>query len=695
MNREVKTILSVVLALFACLCCVGGVGGGMIALNSILSPIDHLSGSQAANPTDLTDEETESPDPLFTPASGATATAFAEGTTLDLSEPASPEALETLRSLIAADPPAGDLVEQAERLKHISDIPRVISENAAPVAVGATESFYITDMDTDEMFTITAAMRYATPHVYFWVEQGVSADAGDIRDLVDIFEDKIYPTDRDFFGTEWSPGIDGDPHLYLLFAENMGSNVAGYYSSADEVSRKAHPYSNQHEMFYLNADAIRLTEDYTLSVLAHEFQHMIHWYGDRNEESWVNEGFSELAVSLNGYDLGGADFMYVNSPDIQLTYWPDINDNESFAHYGGAFMFMNYFLGRFGPEATKALVRNPANGLVGIDDILRQLEISDPTGKRVLSAEDVITDFAAALLLQDTSVEDGQFGFHDYPTAPDLGDPAEIDSCPSKKQSKKVSQFGFDYYSIRCTGSFTIFFTGQTTQKVLPVETPEGKYYVWSNRGDTSDMTLTRAFDLPAGGPATLEFDLWYDIEVDYDYVYLEASVDDGKTWTMLDTELGTETNPQGNNFGRGWTGKSEDETSSGWVQEKADLSAYAGKRVLIRFEYVTDAAVNGEGLLVDNIRIPEISYATDFESGPDGWDAKGFVRLQNVLPQNYRVLVIRKGARISVEELALDDRMSGSVSLSPEQNEEIYLIVIGTARYTNQKAPYQFIILT
>jgi hypothetical protein len=130
-------------------------------------------------------------------------------------------------------------------------------------------------------------------------------------------------------------------------------------------------------------------------------------------------------------------------------------------------------------------------------------------------------------------------------------------------------------------------------------------------------------------------------------------------------------------------------------VQERADLSPYAGKRVLVRFEYITDAAVNGEGLLVDNIRIPEISYATDFESGLDGWEAKGFARLQNVLPQSYRVLVVRKGAQISVEELTLDDRMSGTVRISPEQDEEIYLIVIGTARYTNQKTPYQFIILS
>jgi hypothetical protein len=448
-------------------------------------------------------------------------------------------------------------------------------------------------------------------------------------------------------------------------------------------------------MFYMNAEGMELTDDYVMSVLAHEFQHMIHWYADPNEDTWINEGFSELAVTLNGYDVGGADWMYVNQPDVQLNTWIDINESDVSAHYGGSFLFMNYFLGRFGSEATQALVRSPANGLAGVDEIFRQLEISDPSGARLLLSEDVIADFGAALLLQDVSMENGRFGFRKYPNPPDIGEILDIDSCPTQKESKQVSQFGFDYYAIRCSGAFTVSFAGQTTMKVLPAEAPEGKYFVWSNRGDESDMTLTRAFDLPAGESATLEFDLWYDIEENWDYAYVETSVDGGKTWEILRTAYGTDSNPQGNSYGWGWTGKSENGSSSGWVKESVDLSAYAGKNVLIRLEYITDAALNGEGLLVDNIRIPEINYATDFENGLDGWEARGFVRMQNVLPQSYRVLAVRIGSQTSVQEMPLDERMSGKINLTAENGEEIYLIVLGTARYTNQKAPYQFIIQT
>jgi hypothetical protein len=67
---------------------------------------------------------------------------------------------------------------------------------------------------------------------------------------------------------------------------------------------------------------------------------------------------------------------------------------------------------------------------------------------------------------------------------------------------------------------------------------------------------------------------------------------------------------------------------------------------------------------------------------------------MQNVLPQSYRVLVVRVGDAVSVEELPLDERMSGNIVVDAGGGEDVYLIVLGTARYTRQKAPYQFIIL-
>ena len=116
-------------------------------------------------------------------------------------------------------------------------------------------------------------------------------------------------------------------------------------------------------------------------------------------------------------------------------------------------------------------------------------------------------------------------------------------------------------------------------------------------------MTLTREFDLTGGsGPVTMSYSTWYDIEEDWDYAFVEASAD-GKTWEILTTPSGTDRNPFGNSYGWGYTG-----AASSWIQESVDLSKFAGQKVQVRFEYITDAAVNGEGLLLDDVRVDAVN---------------------------------------------------------------------------------------
>ena len=190
----------------------------------------------------------------------------------------------------------------------------------------------------------------------------------------------MYPTNREFFGSEWSPGIDGDEHIYILYARGIGFSIAGYFSSADETHPLAHEYSNAHEMFLFNADNTDLGDEFTYGVLAHEFQHMIHWYQDRNETSYLNEGFSEVAAFLNGYDIGGFDWLYSTNPDLQLNDWPN-DPNATTPHYGAGFLYLTYFLDRFGEDATKALVKDPENGLDSVDNVLNQIGATDPADR--------------------------------------------------------------------------------------------------------------------------------------------------------------------------------------------------------------------------------------------------------------------------------------------------------------------------
>ncbi len=604
-------------------------------------------------------------------------------------DPIPEEARRMAETLASVEVPIADPIDITERLRGLSGIPRVLAEVADPIPVGTVRTFWASNVDQNTNFQVQAELVYATDHVYFWVQQGVDYDLKDVQALVDEFEERIYPTNRAFFGTEWTPGVDGDPHLYMLFARGLGSGIAGYFASNDSYPPEVHEYSNGHEMFYLSADNLDLADEFTLGVLAHEFQHMIHWYQDRNEETWMNEGFSEVAVLINGYEMGGFDRRFASSPDLTLTYWPSAS-GSSIAHYGQSFLFLTYFLDRFGAEATQALVAQEANGLDSIDRTLAQLGATDPSTGAPLTADDLYRDWAVALLLNDPSLEDGRFALRSHDPAP-VGISERIDTCPAERDLQ-VNPYGIDYIRIRCPGDHTLRFEGQTLTQVVPGDPHSGDYAFWSNRGDESDMTLTRAFDFSGvRGPITFDYWVWYDIEEGYDYLYLEASTDGGRTWQILTTPSGTDEDPSGNSYGWAYNGVSGDGARPTWIQESVDLSDFAGQEVLLRFEYVTDAAVNGEGLLLDDLRIEAIDYFEDFETGDGGWEARGWVRLYNRIPQNYSLVLVEKGREIRVRDLSLDQARRAEVDFTVGDGvEEVYLIVINTTRHTWQASPYR-----
>jgi hypothetical protein len=253
-----------------------------------------------------------------------------------------------------------------------------------------------------------------------------------------------------------------------------------------------------------------------------------------------------------------------------------------------------------------------------------------------------------------------------------------------------VHQYGVDYIRIRCPGEYNLHFEGSIQVGVLPADPYSGDYAFWSNKGDESDMTLTRSFDFSDhDGPLTLSYWTWYDLEEDYDYVFVEASTD-GENWKILTTPSGTLEDPSGNSYGWGYNGLSGGDGS--WIQEQIDISQYSGQQVQIRFEYVTDAAVNGEGLLLDDISIPEVGYFSNFEEDSGGWDAAGFVRIQNVLPQSFKLALITVDRNTSVTyiPLSIDNTADIPVEIGGDID-EVILVVGGTTRFTRQTAAYRF----
>ncbi|MCJ7737368.1 MAG: immune inhibitor A [Anaerolineae bacterium] len=601
-------------------------------------------------------------------------------------EPAGDLGAETERLLSEIEVPERDLHDLAIRLRGLpADTPRTINENGLiEYVLGDRRTFVVSNVDTDEQFEVEAILEAKTEHAYMWIETGAEFDAKALNAAAETFESHTYPTNREFFGSEWSPGVDNDIHLTILHAGNLGDSIAGYYSSADEFVATVREDSNEMEMFYINIDNVNINDDFYNGVLAHEFQHMIHWHNDRNEETWLNEGFSELAMELNGFTAGGSDWSFARRPDTQINSWPE-GPGTAGANYGAGYLFTAYFLDRFGPDATQALVAHPENGLTSVDAVLQ--DVGYPGNH-----EDFFGEWVMANLIDDAEARGGRYVYAEIdPPSFNIETSYSGSSYPANENTT-VHQFGTDYIEVTGHEPLVLEFTGSTQIRLVDTEARSGKYVWWSNRGDDSDMALTRSFDLSSVSEATLDFWVWYDIEEDWDYAYVEISPDSGKTWEIMTTPSGTPTNPNGNSFGWAYTGRSGNQSTPTWIHEIIDISEYAGQEVMIRFEYISDDAVNRPGFILDDLAIPEVGYASDLEDDGGGWETTGFLRHANVLPQRWIVQVALFGSEKSVERLELNENQTGEWTIPLDrQTERAVIAVSAIAPVTTEMASYHY----
>lgn len=610
-----------------------------------------------------------------------------------------PLVTEELAALQALQRIPRDQVTLAQALAGLQDASKVARTTPLDVQVGDVQDFWVTSTANDATYSVTAELRYAGPVVLMYVEQGLAVDQTALEQAAHTFEQQIYPRTRELFGSEWQPGVDGDPRITILNARSPGGGVAGYFSSRDAVPRSANRFSNEREMVFMNVESVDPASTSYLDVLAHEFQHMIHWNEQRNSAIWFNEGSSTLAEDLNGFVNHGFAMAYLADPDVQLTAWSEV-PGESLAHYGAANLFMRYIYAHYAGEAGLApLVR--ANAGNNLDAFVQLASTARPD---ISDFGDLFADWAIANLLDDPGLADGRYAYKGVFYSGTELLPATV--IPERVDlgtlSASVHQFGVDYYQLP-PGPLTLEFTG-TTSVHLVGEQPHGEYAWWSGRGDNSVSTLTHALDLGDLDTATLRFDMWYELETNYDYAFVSVSTDEGRTWQTLAGNYTTDVDPHGSNYGNGFNGVSgapDVKTSSGvrgsWVEEVMDLTPYTGRQVLLRFWQINDDAFNAPGLLVDNIEVcsadavPRCVLEDDGEAGVGNWQAEGFARVDGDLPQLWELRLVRTDAtgNVRVESLHVDSQ--GHTGAVLEANERAILMVAGTTPHTTEVATYQF----
>ncbi len=556
---------------------------------------------------------------------------------------------DTLSALAAAEAPARDRVELARRvIGLVEEAPTslVYAEtgegfSAAPAAApdwrpGDVLRFNVTNEAQNRRFEVEASLRVGGEHVWLWVERGVDIDLTSLNTLAEFFDEQVYGPLRALFGSENRPGVDGDPRVYVLFARGLGPRVAGYFSSEHSWPRAAVPTSNQREMVIFNLDVLGtdLHAGALAGLAAHEFQHMIQAQQDPNENVWLNEGFSGFAELYTGFSFGAEAEAraFLAQPGTQLNTWPE--SGNTYPHYGAGLLFVTYLHDRFGADFVRQLSQHPAPALEALDSLL--------VGRGEPGFDTLFADWALANLLQDAHLADGRYGYRSFLPLRPPALAATVDAYPFTR-SARLAQYATDYLRLdNLQGARSLEIALELpAQARLTAATPASGRRLWySNRQDNSDTTLTRHFDLRDLSGATLHFNLWYHMEELWDYGHVLLSADGGQRWQVLQSPAMTRANPHGNAIGPGYTGRSD-----GWLRERIPLDAWAGQELLLRFELLTDDAITQPGMLVDDVRIPELDYHSDFEKDDGGWQARGWVWSDNDVPQRMWLQALQRGA--------------------------------------------------
>lgn len=143
------------------------------------------------------------------------------------SAPADPET-----SACCSQIPAIDPYDLARRLKHTEALVPLTPASPIKYSVGDQGTFWALNLDPAKSFQLTATLAHVSPHLYVWVQDGVHIQEDALEESAEVFEERLYATVRERFGSEWTPGIDNDVRLTVLNVRFSGA--VAYFSSRDQ-----------------------------------------------------------------------------------------------------------------------------------------------------------------------------------------------------------------------------------------------------------------------------------------------------------------------------------------------------------------------------------------------------------------------------------------------------------------------------
>jgi hypothetical protein len=187
-----------------------------------------------------------------------------------------------------------------------------------------------------------------------------------------------------------------------------------------------------------------------------------------------------------------------------------------------------------------------------------------------------------------------------------------------------------------------------------PFEPVTGDWQMATGHDDVAYKRLATTVDLTGASSASLEFVTSYQIETDWDQMFVEVHTVGADDWTTLPDANGHTTQATGSSCTSGWadqlhpqlfhyqtlnsdgtcspTGTTGDwhaatGSSDGVESWNIDLSAYAGSQIEVAISFATDWATGDLGVFVDDVTVTADGSPlseTSFEDGLDSWSVLG-----------------------------------------------------------------------
>jgi hypothetical protein len=345
-------------------------------------------------------------------------------------------------------------------MRHHRGAARIASNAQDSITVGTELEFPVFGV----VGTVSATCRYVGDKVFVFVEnrqwdtEGGSVFQSHVDGLATLFEQStpadsqrgIYDLSVETFGAP--PDVDGHEQVFLLIVDLPFPGLLGLFDA--NVADHAIPELRR-DVICLDELAVRRQSYLARGTLAHEFQHLIHWNWDQDEEVWLDEGLSGYAEELVGFP--DADPLAVPAfLGAANTPLAGFFKGEG-RYYGATYLFVTYLAQRYGQPLISQIVAEARNGIFGIEDALEHVG-------EVGEFEDAWTPWILA------NMTGGDAGFDYAALAGRRADSYEVESLPLPLTSGFAEQWGAVSILFRTSGNLAIDFDGDSA----------GRYRVWS-----------------------------------------------------------------------------------------------------------------------------------------------------------------------------------------------------------------------